>query len=151
MRLVAALTRLSDLAATLLLAAVSLLVAAQVAVRYVLGGSLAWSEELSRLLFVWLVLIAAARAEPMRINLLVDALPPRPRALVQLLGEALVAALTLLLVYGAWGMMDLTEFDTYTALGISVRWLYGALFVGGILWLLRSLVALVRQARALLA
>jgi TRAP-type C4-dicarboxylate transport system permease small subunit len=70
--------------------------------------------------------------------------PPRVRALVHFLGELLVFALTLLLAYGAWGMIDLTEFDTYTALGISVRWLYSSLLVGSALWLVGS-VALLRR------
>ena len=146
-RLINALCRLPDIVAAILLAIVSLLIVAQVLVRYVFSGSLVWSEELTRLLFVWMVMIAAARAQPMRITLLVDLFPPRLRALVRLLGEALVLVLTLLLIYGAWGMIDLTAFDTYTALGISVRWLYSALFVGGALWLLGSIVEMRRHFR----
>ena len=57
--------------------------------------------------------------------------------------------LILLLIYGAWGMMDLTQFDTYTALGISVRWLYLALFVSSGLWVVRTLVTLGRNLRDL--
>lgn len=147
----ARLSRLPDIVAATLLAVVTLLISAQVLVRYALGGSLVWSEELTRLLFVWMVLIAATTAPPMRVDLFVDILAPRLRALVRLLGELIVFALTLVLVYGAWGMMDLTEFDTYTALGISIRWLYLALFVGGGLWLLRSLGTLGSCLRKILA
>jgi TRAP-type C4-dicarboxylate transport system permease small subunit len=150
-RLAAVLARLPDVVAAALLAIVTLLVSAQVLVRYALGGSLVWSEELTRLLFVWMVLVAATTAAPMRVDLLVDVLPPRLRALIRLLGEAVVLALILLLIYGAWGMMDLTQFDTYTALGISVRWLYLALFVSSGLWLVRSLVTLGRNLRDLFA
>lgn len=149
-RVLAILCRLPDHAAAALLAAVTLLVAAQVMVRYVLGGSLVWSEELTRLLFVWMVLVAAATAEPMRVDLLVDTLPPRLRALTRLFAEAVVFSLILVLMYGAWGMMDLTRFDTYTALGISVRWLYLALFVSTGLWILRSLVTLGSSLKDLL-
>ena len=143
------LARLPDIAAALLLAVVTLLIVAQVVVRYLLGGSLVWSEELTRLLFVWMILVAASRAQPMRIDQLVDALPARIGALLRLLGEALVVALTVNLVVGAWGMMDLTEFDSYIALGISVRWLYCALLVGGILWLVASAATMLRLVRAL--
>lgn len=143
------LARLPDIAAATLLAAVTLLVVAQVVVRYLLGGSLVWSEELTRLFFVWMVLVAASRAQPMRIDQLVDALPARLGALLRLLGEVLVAALTVNLVVGAWGMMDLTEFDSYIALGISVRWLYCALLVAGFLWLIASLATMLRLVRAL--
>lgn len=149
--LLARLFRLTDIVAATLLGIVTLLISAQVLVRYALGGSLVWSEELTRLLFVWMVLIAATSAAPMRVDLFVGILSPRLQALVRLIGEAIVIALTLVLVYGAWGMMDLTEFDSYTALGISIRWLYLALFASGGLWLLRSLGTLGRSLRELLA
>jgi TRAP-type C4-dicarboxylate transport system permease small subunit len=141
--------RIPDVVAAILLAVVTLLITAQVLVRYALGGSLVWSEELTRLLFVWMVLVGAASAAPMRVDLFVDLMPRRLAAFVRLLGELVVMALTVVLVYGAWGMMDLTAFDTYTALGISIRWLYLALLVGGSLWLLRSLATLAREAREL--
>lgn len=149
--MLAFLARLPDIAAAVLLAGVTLLVVAQVFVRYMLGGSLVWSEELTRLLFVWMVLVAASRAQPMRIDQLVEALPRRLGALVRLLGEVLVGGLTVLLLVGTWGMIDLTEFDMYIALGISVRWLYAALLVGGALWLVRSAVEILRHARTLLS
>lgn len=145
------LTGAADIVSAALLAVVTLLICAQVLVRYALGGSLVWSEELTRLLFVWMVLIAAVSAPPMRVDMLVEVLPPRLGALIRLLGELVVMALTLVLIYGAWGMMDLTEFDTYTALGISLRWLYLALFVAASLWLLRSLDTVGRCLRDLRA
>jgi TRAP-type C4-dicarboxylate transport system permease small subunit len=145
------LTRFADAIAAVLLTVVTLLVCAQVLVRYVLGGSLVWSEELTRLTFVWMVLIASTSAQPMRVELLVDMLPRRLRALLYLLGELLVLALTLLLLYGAWGMMDLTQFDIYPALGISVRWLHTALFVASILWALRGLASLAARLREVTA
>ena len=146
---IARLARLPDIVAAALLAIVTLLVSAQVLVRYALGGSLVWSEELTRLLFVWMVLIAAATAPPMQVNLFVDRLSPRLAALIRLLSELLVLALTLVLVYGAWGMMDLTQFDTYTALEISVRWLYLALLVGGCLWVMGSVARIGRTLQDL--
>ena len=146
---IARLARLPDIVAAALLAIVTLLVSAQVLVRYALGGSLVWSEELTRLLFVWMVLIAAATAPPMQVNLFVDRLSPRLAALIRLLSELLVLALTLVLVYGAWGMMDLTQFDTYTALEISVRWLYLALLVGGCLWVMGSVARIGRSLQDL--
>jgi TRAP-type transport system small permease protein len=147
----ARLCRLPDIVAATLLAIVTLLISAQVLVRYAFGGSLVWSEELTRLLFVWMVLIAATTAPPMRVDMFVDLLAPRLRALIRLLGELIVISLTLVLLYGAWGMIDLTEFDTYTALGISIRWLYLALFVAAGLWLLRSVGTLRNCLRDVLA
>jgi len=145
------LIRFADVTSAALLTVVALLVCAQVLVRYVLGGSLVWSEELTRLTFVWMVLVAATSAQPMRVEIFVDMLPKRSRAVVRLLAELLVLALTLLLAYGAWGMMDLTQFDIYPALAISVRWLHAALFVASILWVLRCVANLAARFREVTA
>jgi TRAP-type transport system small permease protein len=132
--------RALDIVAAALVGAIALLVAAQVTVRYLLGGSLVWSEELTRLLFVWMVLVGASRAQPMRIEAFVAALPPRVAALLALVADAIVFALTAILVWGAWGMAELTQGDSYIALGISVSWAYVALVVSGVLWLVRTLL-----------
>jgi TRAP-type C4-dicarboxylate transport system permease small subunit len=132
--------RALDVVAAALVAAIALLVAAQVTVRYVLGGSLVWSEELTRLLFVWMVLVGASRAQPMRIEAFVAALPARMAASLALVADAIVFALTATLVWGALGMAELTQGDSYIALGISVSWAYLALIVSGVLWLVRTLL-----------
>lgn len=132
--------RALDVASGALMAVIALLVAAQVAVRYVLGGSLVWSEELTRLLFVWMILLAATRAAPMRIDVIVSALPPRIGAFCALGADLVVFGLTCTLVWGAWGMAELTAGDSYIAIEISVSWAYIALVVAGALWLVRTLV-----------
>ena len=141
--------RLPDLLAAVLLFVITILVTAQVLVRYALGGSLVWSEELTRLLFVWMVLVAAITAPRMQVDFLVDLLPPRLRAFQRILVEFVVMGLTIVLIQGAWGMMDLRQFDTYIALGISVSWVYLSLFLAGFAWLLRSLATVVAHWRTL--
>ena len=57
--------------------------------------------------------------------------------------------LTVVLTWGALGMADLTAFDRFTAVDLSVSWIYWALVVSGNLWLVRSalrLLVLVREA-----
>ena len=141
------LLRLPDVLAAVLLFVITFLVTAQVLVRYALGGSLVWSEELTRLLFVWMVLVAAVTAPRMQVDFLVDLLPPRLRALQRILVEFVVMGLTVVLIQGAWGMMDLRQFDTYIALGISVSWIYLSLFLAGFAWVLRSLATVVANWR----
>jgi TRAP-type C4-dicarboxylate transport system permease small subunit len=142
---------LPDALAALLLLVVTVLVCAQVLVRYALGGSLVWSEELTRLLFVWMVLVAAVSAPRMQVDFIVELLPPRLRALQRLLVELLVIGLTVVLIQGAWGMMDLRQFDNYITLGISVRWLYLSLFLAGMAWLIRSVAIVIAQLRRLVS
>jgi TRAP-type C4-dicarboxylate transport system permease small subunit len=138
-----------DLVAGAFMGALAVLVAAQVAARYVFGGSLVWSEELARLLFVWMILLAATHAPPMRIDALVGALPRRLAALCALFGDLVVAGLTLVLVWGALGMAELTENDTYVALGVAVSWAYVAVWLSGVLWIVRTVVDAARHAAAL--
>ena len=143
------LLRLPDTLAAVRVFVITVLITAQVLVRYAFGGSLVWSEELTRLLFVWMVLVAAVTAPRMQVDFLVDLLPPRLRALQRILVEFVVMGLTIILIQGAWGMMDLRQFDIYIALGISVSWVYLSLFLAGFAWLLRSLATVVAQWRVL--
>jgi TRAP-type C4-dicarboxylate transport system permease small subunit len=86
-----------DALAAVLLLVVTVLITAQVLVRYAFGGSLVWSEELTRLLFVWMVMVAAVTAPRMQVDFLVDLLPRRLRALQRILIEFVVMGLTIIL------------------------------------------------------
>ena len=141
--------RLPDSLAAVLLFVIAVLITSQVLVRYAFGGSLVWSEELTRLLFVWMVMVAAVTAPQMQVDFLVDLFPPRLRALQRILVEFVVMGLTIILIQGALGMMDLRQFDTYIALGISVSWVYLSLCLAGFAWLLRSLATVIAQLRTL--
>lgn len=135
------LTRALDAAAALLLLAVLVVTAARVAGRYLFGLPMPWSEELTRLLFVWLVMLGAARATHMRIELLQARLSPLPRRALEI-GIALlsVGLLALLVRYG-YAMVELTTFDRFTALGVSVQYLYASVVIGGGLWIVLLLAA----------
>lgn len=98
--------RLAHAAMGACLATMALAVFVNVVLRYGFGSGIAASEELSRLLFVWMVFIGATAAYPtgehMAFTSLVAALKERPLAL------ALVTRLIRLLVIGAcvlvgWG------------------------------------------------
>jgi TRAP-type C4-dicarboxylate transport system permease small subunit len=96
-----------------------------------------------------MVMVAAVTAPQMQVDFLVDLFPPRLRALQRILVEFVVMGLTIILIQGAWGMMDLRQFDTYIALGISVSWVYLSLCLAGFAWLLRSLATVIAQLRTL--
>lgn len=135
--------RLLDLAAALLLAAVLAVTCAQVAARYLLGWPMPWGEELTRLLFVWLVLIAASRARHMRIDLVSDRAPPLLRRALRPFAAALAVALLGLLAVKGLGLIELTAYDRYTALGLSLQYLYAAVVIGSVLWIVTLVLELV--------
>jgi TRAP-type transport system small permease protein len=135
-RLVRAVRHLADGVCAALLCAIAALAFFQVVARYLLGLSTPWSEELLRLLFIWLVLMGAARASHMRIDLAERAAGARGRRLLVAAGAALGAALLVLMIVQGLDLVELTAYDRYTALPLSVQWSYWAVVAGCGLWLL---------------
>ena len=131
-----AVRRLIDFVCAAILAGIAALAFFQVVARYFLGLSTPWSEELLRLLFVWLVLLAAARTAHLRVDMLEQAAGPAARRFLIAFGAAVGAALLSLMIWHGFDLVDLTTYDRYTALPLSVQWLYWSLVVGGGLWLM---------------
>lgn len=90
-----------------------------VVLRYGFGTGVAASEELSRLLFVWMVFIGATAAYPagehMAFTSLVASFRGRPRLLLgfTLLIRLLVLLACVFLVWGAWGQV-VVSLNTYS-------------------------------------
>lgn len=86
------------------LATMTFLVFLNVVLRYAWNSGITLSEELSRILFVWLTFLGAvlalARDEHVAMHLFVDKMPPRLRAYWPLMIDALLLALSVLLVAG---------------------------------------------------
>lgn len=144
------LRRLLDAVAALLLLSVLGVTVARVAARYLLGESMPWSEELTRLLFIWLILIGASRARHLRIDMVPDLLGRGwARFCLELAVAVLSVGLLGLIIWKGFGLIALTVYDRYTALDLSLQYLYWSLIVGGGLWILMTLFDLLeRPARA---
>lgn len=101
------------------LAVMALSVFVNVVLRYGFGSGVAASEELSRLLFVWMVFIGATVAYPagehMTFTTLVGLLHNRPRAmlLATLLIRLLVVVSSGLIAWGAWQQV-IVGLDSYS-------------------------------------
>lgn len=138
---------LIEVVSGLLLVAVLAVTLLQVAARYLFNWSMPWSEELTRLLFVWMVLIAAVGATHLRIDFLVARMPPALRRWLQLAIAALCAAMLGLMIWKAFGLIELTRNDRYVALGVSVQFLYWAVPIGCGLWLAVIVGSALREFR----
>jgi TRAP-type C4-dicarboxylate transport system permease small subunit len=96
-----AVTRLESAIVCVAIAAIALIVAANVASRYVLHASIASTEEVARYLLVWLGMVGGAagfaRGGPGGVDILVRTLPPRARTLARWLGEVATLGFFLLL------------------------------------------------------
>lgn len=117
------------------LAVMAMLVFGNVVLRYAFDSGIAVSEELSRLLFVWLIFLGAILASVQRAHIGFDALVARlpltgRKALVLLTGGLMIWACGMFVV-GGWKQMQINLGNSYPVLGISYGWLYGVAIVFG--------------------
>ena len=109
----------------ILLLAIFALIIFQVFTRYVLNMPLSWSEELARLLVVWLTFIGAgfvaSRNAHIAVDLLAVYLPKRLATATQILAMITVAAGSLYMITGSL---------TMTATSLPTPLLYGSVLVG---------------------
>jgi len=128
---------LVDGAGAVLLAAIVLVVLAQVVTRYVLHIAISWPEELARYLLVWLMFVggaaAGARLQQITVDMLTSVLPRRiipALDVVATLGSLLAIGI---LVWAGRPLFGPAGMTVSSATGIEMRWVYLAMPVGGLL------------------
>jgi TRAP-type C4-dicarboxylate transport system permease small subunit len=113
----------------LLLAIMVVLVFGNVVLRYGFNSGIAFSEEVSRWLFVWLTFMGAVVAlhdhSHMTLGEVVSALSPKAQRICHLIALALMLWVTWLILEGSWKqtMINLTNAAPVT--GWSQAWFYG--------------------------
>ncbi len=117
-----------------LLLALLVLIGLQVFTRYVLHASIPWTEEVARMVLVWLVMLGAAvamdRGEHYAITFLVAPLKGAARLLVITVTNVLgIAFLLALAVYGAEYVAANMK-TVYVSTQVSRGWIYLAMPVG---------------------
>lgn len=135
-RLGRASVRVLEVAIVISLAVMAVLVFGNVVLRYAFDSGIAVSEELARLLFVWLIFLGAILASAQHAHIgfhsLVQRLPATGRkAMVVFTGVLMLAACAMFIV-GGWQQTQINLDNTYPVLGISYAWLYGVAIVFGI-------------------
>lgn len=141
--LLSALRRLLDVVSAVLMLSIAALATLQVTARYVFGISTPWSEELLRLLFVAAVLLTAAFATHQRVDILDRAFHPKLQRALSIMASLFSCAMLCLMIYYGMDLVELTANDRYTALPLSVQWIYWALVVGCGLWLVRMIADMI--------
>jgi TRAP-type C4-dicarboxylate transport system permease small subunit len=131
-----------------LLAAMVVIVFANVVMRYVIGTSVIWSEEAARHLMIWMTFagsgLALRAGAQLGIDTLQNALSPRAARALRL---ALAAGMFVLFVLLAWYGVDYalrTRFQVSAALGISMIYVYIGMPVGCLLMAVHLLLILRR-------
>ncbi|MDO5091039.1 MAG: TRAP transporter small permease [Cardiobacteriaceae bacterium] len=130
------------------LAAMTLLVFVNVVLRYAMNSGITLSEELSRILFVWLTFLGAVLAlggnDHVAMHLFADKLPARLRAWWPLAIDAVLLALSILLVIGCGQLMTQNMSNKMPISGIPTGVNYLAAF------LMATLFCLVLASRMVL-
>ncbi|OAH54523.1 TRAP transporter [Domibacillus aminovorans] len=133
----------------LMMAVMTGLIFWQVIARYVLGSSLAWSEELSRFLMIYVVLIGASLAlrngRLLAVEVVPEMLNEKIRKWIVILTHLIsMIFYVILIVYG----LDLAQkFSNQIApgTGISMFIIYLSLPIGGILFFLNSITCIFEE------
>lgn len=131
-----------------LLSAMTLILAVQVFMRYVMGASLSWSEELARYLFIWLIYLGisfgARQMRHIKIDAALKLFPSGMRPGVVILGDILFLFFALYVVWTSWSVIErqLMLGQTSPAIGVSMWIVYAAPFVGFALTAMRQLQAI---------
>ena len=123
----------------------------QVFTRYVLNAPLSWTEELARILFIWITFIGAAviakRSGHISIDFVTNLLPSRARRWVLVAAHAVSLAILLLLGVKGVALLRITGTSASPALGIPWAYVYAAFPVGMFLMAARYAGTLVRLLR----
>lgn len=121
-------TRLACVALGLLITAIVVIAMAAVWWRYVVNDPMAWSEQVSRILFVWMTFLGAAVLYRQRLHIAIDMIVLALPAPIQriLYWTAEIGVLVFILVFFVFGLkLSLDTWDnTYGALDITPATFY---------------------------
>lgn len=126
--------RIVDIAALCLLAAMILLIFAQVLGRYFFNYSISWSEESATFVQVWLVMlgsgIAMRNRQHVGIDMLVSRCPLMVQRIVKALGFALAAWLLIVIIIGSFSLITIGLIVKSAALQLPLAIPYAAMPIG---------------------
>ncbi len=119
--------------------------------RYALNNAIAWSEEGSKYLMVWLTFlgapIALRHAAHINIDLLIKLFPPRGRQAFYLLINLIIIVTMGILLWKGWEFAELGARQVASSFNVSMVWMYVAVPIGSAL---TCLVAIELALKALM-
>lgn len=144
--------KIIEYALAICLAIMSISIFWQVFSRYVVGNSTSWSEELARLLMIFIVLLGSAvalrRGQMLSVEVLSEVLvgEKKKRFIGIFVNAISLIFYFVLLIYG-YQLTDRVSGQTLPGLGISMYWLYLALPVGGFFLIVNAIANIVENIK----
>lgn len=140
------LVRIPELLTAAIVAVLVVFLSLAVIGRYVFDIGIAWSDELARMLFVWVVFLGFAVAIRHRgnigVELLVDRLPRPVRRHVILLQDIVILAFSVLFTWEAAITVRFSLLQRLPVLQVTIAWLYAAVLVAGVMMTIYAAVNL---------
>ena len=100
----------------------------QITARFFFGKPLAWTDEAAVILYVWVILWAAAVVVPEREHVVFDlvwnSVPYRARQVMAIAGNLLVGGLALWGIPGCWDYVHFMAREGTPVLGLSFMWVF---------------------------
>ena len=123
-----------------LLAAMSMIIFANISLRYFTNESIEWAEEVARYLMVWLTFLGAGPVlrygGHIAVENLQDSLPTAWAKALRVLIAALLFGFFGFMVWGGALYLERAQFQMTPTTQISMAWVYAAMPVGGLLLIL---------------
>ncbi len=124
------------------------LVFINVSLRYLFNSGLAWSEEVARLCFVWVVffgiILAAKEKSHLTVDIILDILPPKISLILSYIIRFITIFIMIALMIGGVKLMALTYYQSLPASGLSTAYLYLAGVFGASVILLMTIYSLIK-------
>lgn len=145
---------LEEIIAISLLLGLMVLLTWQIITRWLLNDPSIWSEELARVLFMYMALIGGAiaikRNSNVSITFFSEKLSEFPRLLLTITLELAVLASIVIIIFLGYQHVQRTAFFELITLGISAKWMNYSLPVGGLFMLFRQSQKLVKLGALLI-
>lgn len=125
----------------------------QIAARFGLGTPIPWTDEASVILYVWIILWAAATVVPEREHVVFDlvwnSVGQRARQAMQIAGNLLVGGLALVAIPACWDYVHFMAREGTPVLGVPFMWVYLPFVLLLVAMVVRSVWAIYRAIRGL--
>jgi TRAP-type C4-dicarboxylate transport system permease small subunit len=106
----------------------------EIVLRYILGGSLRWSYELSRYLFVWLVFLSAGigfrKGSHMGLDMFVELLSEKKAKILRVITHLVLLIFVLWISYKGYGLIANVSGQISPGLRINMRYPYYSISIG---------------------
>jgi len=135
--------RIVNWALAVLMAAMVVVIAAQVWYRFVMNDPLDWSEEMGRYLFVWISFMGAAAGVRYQVHLGIDLIhklfAPETYRYVIIFVNLFIQIFLAALIFWGFKILEVIRYQSSPSMGISMVYPYMAVPVGSVFMLINSL------------